>query len=151
MVPEEVEVSDAKRIGRQKHMFFPIPENDVAEALNLFNPFPAELETLYREIGFGLLHRRKGDRNLLLDPISLVNTNQRLGYYQDDRFIEEAFEYIDPEKELLFFRTHSGRYLSISRTDRQGENAVFYRRRMIENSLYDFLYNSMHDSHYFDE
>ncbi len=155
IVPEEVEASEAKRIGRQKHLFFPVPENDITEVLNTFPLFPSELKIFYQKIGFGFLHRRKGERNLLLDPASLINTNLRLGYYQEDPFIKEYFEYINPEKALLFFRTHSGQYLSISCTEEQGENAVFYKKMKIEPSLYDFLYNYFYDSncmkHYMDK
>lgn len=139
--PLKVDISEAKEIGTLRHLFYAVPEIDIKEALTTFNPFPVELLNFYNELGFGFFHRRKGKLNILLDPMSLVNTNLRLGYFKEDPFIMEAFRHFDNEKQLLFFKTHAGQYLSIDRAEKQGKNAIYYKNKQIESSLYDFLYN----------
>lgn len=139
--PQDVDVSKAREIGHLRHLFYAVPEIGIKEAWAMFNPFPVELLNFYNEVGFGFFHRRKGKLNVLLDPVSLVNTNLRLGYFNDDPLIAEAFRYFDSEKQLLFFKIHSGQYFSIGRMEEQGKNAIYYKNKRIESSLYDFLYN----------
>ncbi|MDR2917874.1 MAG: hypothetical protein LBV72_00710 [Tannerella sp.] len=143
----QVDVYEAKRIGKKRHLFFSVPEIDMLEAFKTFNPFPTELKNFYMEIGFGFLHRKKGQLNILLDPVSLVNSNLKLGYFKDDPYIENAFKHCNNEKQLLFFKMHTGQYLSINREEEKDKNAIFYKEKQITSSLYDFLryYNNNPD------
>ncbi|MDR2917738.1 MAG: hypothetical protein LBV72_00020 [Tannerella sp.] len=146
--PLKVDVSEAEDIGRKKHLFFPIPDIDLEEVLKTFDPFPVELKSFHEEIGFGFLHRRKGKLNMLLDPMSLINTNLKLGYFKEDPLIVNAFQHLKVENRLLFFKTHLGQYFSIDRLDAQGKNAVFYKEEQVDSSLYNFLLHYSRDSDY---
>ena len=91
------------------------------------------------------MFRKKGDLNCLLDPLSLINTNLRLGYFKDNIHIQKALEFCNIETQLLFFKTQSNKYLSI---DRLGDkNQVYYQDNIIDESLLNFLtaYNDSDD------
>jgi hypothetical protein len=120
----------------------------IAEALAMFDPFPWELKLFYEEMGFGFMHRKKGEINLLLDPTSLVNINLLLGYNKDDVNINRAMQDCDINEQLLFFRTNDLHYLSISRKRIEGKNPVYYHGKMITDSLEKFLiYYNRNDSY----
>ena len=139
IIAKDLTPSQAKSIGKYRHCFFPVPEIDIGEALTAFDPFPLELKQVYEEIGFGFFHRRKGDINCLLDPLSLKGANLQLGYFKNDDYINQALEFCKVENRLLFFKTQSNQYFSIDRTEKQGENSIYYKGRQVKESLYDFL------------
>jgi len=139
--PLQITADEAKETTRKKHLFFPVLRSDFEEALKKFDPFPVELKAFYKEIGFGFFHRKKGKLNILLDPISLVNINLQLGYYKNDSGVSTGFQFCDSKERLLFFKTHEGLYFSIAKTAQKDKNAVYYNRKQITGSLYDFLYN----------
>lgn len=148
---QTIDVKKAKKIGRMRHFFYAVPELDLQELSKVYDTFPVELSNFYNEIGFGLLNRHKGKLNLLLDPVSLINTNQRLGYFKDDAAIMAAMEYCENNDQLLFFKTYSNQYLSINIKDDMGKNAVFYKGKQIQNSLYEFLEECDNNKKYFDK
>jgi hypothetical protein len=134
-----IEEQGAKSIGNLRHLFFTLPEFQIQEALNTFDPFPEELKMFYHEIGFGFMHRAKlGKFNILFDPMTLIYTNKQVNYFATPE-IEEELKYYDIEKHLLFFKTISNQYLAIDRQTINGKNVIYYRGTAIEDSLYDFL------------
>lgn len=147
LLSEKIDPSEAKKIGRLKHYFFPVPEVDIMKAQEAFNLFPDELDFFYKEIGFGFFFRRKGEVNCLLDPMSLVNVNLQLGYNKEDVHIQKGMQYCDTDKQLLFFKTNSLEYFTIDR-NRGDKNQVCYKGKKVDSSLYDFLYNYYDNSYY---
>jgi hypothetical protein len=139
IIAQDLTPQDAKAIGKFRHCFFPVAEIDIMDALHTFDLFPQELKTFYEEIGFGFFHRRKGDVNCLLDPLSLINTNLQLGYFKDDIYIQQALEFCNIETQLLFFKTQSNQYFSIDRLGMDNVNPVYYKGRQVKKSLSSFL------------
>jgi hypothetical protein len=146
-----IEEEGVKSVGRFSHYFFPLPEFQIQKAVTTYTPFPVELLEFYNKIGFGFLNRAKGKFNILLDPASLINTNQRLDYYGDNPYLAEAAKYYDVEKQLLFFKTYSNLYFSINRVDVNGKNAIFHEGKQIHSSLYEFIEKCYDNSDYFND
>ena len=139
IIAKDLTPEEAKSVSKYRHCFFPVAEIDMMDALAAFDPFPLELKLFYQETGFGFFHRRKGDINYLLDPLSLINTNLQLGYFKEDVYIKQALEFCNIETQLLFFKTQSNHYFTIDRTGKHNENPVYYKGKLVEKSLFDFL------------
>lgn len=148
VTPDLIADRGAKSIGRLRHLFFALPEFQIQEALKAFDPFPEELDALYREIGFGFMYRVKsGKFNTMFDPMTLIHTNRQVGYFATPEIADELACY-DTDNQLLFFRTVSNRYLAIDRNTVDGENAIYYRGRVIDDSLCGFLKRFCSDRDY---
>jgi len=151
ITPKLIQEQGAKSIGRLRHLFFELPEYQIQETLNTFDPFPEELKTLYCEIGFGFMHRAKlGKFNTLFDPMTLIYTNKQVNYFATPETAEEL-KFYDIEKQLLFFKTISNRYLAIDRNTIHGKNKIYYRGTAFGNSLYDFLKNFDFNRYYLNQ
>jgi len=141
----------AKAVGRLRQYFFEVPEYQIQEALTTFNPFPEELKTFYCEIGFGFMHRTKpGQFNSLFDPMTLIYTNNQINYFATPETVAEQ-KYFEIDKQLLFFKSNSNRYIAIDRNTNHGKNKIYYRGTAIEESLYDFLKLLSSDSYYLNQ
>jgi len=148
VTPELISERGAKSIGRLRHLFFALPEFQIHEAEKAFDPFPEELNILYREIGFGFMYRAKsGKFNTLFDPMTLIYTNRQVGYFATPEVAEEL-EFYEMGNQLLFFRTASNRYLAIDRNTVHGKNAVYYQGQVIDDSLLRFLKRFYSDRDY---
>jgi len=148
---EMIQERGVKAMGRLRHLFYDLPEYQIQQALNEFNPFPEELKTLYVEIGFGFMHREKqGKFNSLFDPMTLIYTNNQINYFATPETADELKLY-DIEKHLLFFKTISSHYLAIDRHTNHGRNKIYYKGIVIEESLYDFLRYYISDRYYLNQ
>ena len=124
-----------KSIRKLRHVFYPLSTNDIKVALESFNPFPVELKTFYEEIGFGNFHCNREYVNCLLDPHSLVYINRQMYRFRYDKEVEWAIT----EGRLIFFRTYMYQYLTIEMKDVDGKNAVYYKKRKLDDSLSSFI------------
>jgi len=120
------------------HFYTPYPE-DIPKALAAFDPFPYELKIFYEQIGYGFMHRRKGEINRLLDPVSLILVNLMQDECRYDKKIKETLTHYDTGRQLLFFQTRGGEYIAINRTETNGCNPVFYRQLNLADSLLEFI------------
>lgn len=145
---EFVDKQRVKSIGRLRHLFYTLPEFQIQEAINTFNPFPEELKIFYNEIGFGFMNRAKlGKFDNLFDPMTLIYTNNQINFFATPETADEL-KYYNIEKQLLFCKTISNRYIAIDRDTVQGKNKIYYRGVEIEDSLYSFLKHVDYDRYY---
>lgn len=142
---QELKDSDINKIGRLKHCFYPVPDIYIKKALAAFNPFPAELLEFYETVGFGFMNRQKNIGNCIIDPMSLVYINRQEGYLATER-VKEFAKYYDINQFLIFFHTFENHYFAISRETINGKNAIWYKGKMVQKSLKNFLYYCISDS-----
>lgn len=134
-----MDAGEAKAYSTKRHIFFPVPDLYIEQAVKAFEPFPQELLSFYQEIGFGFFHRKKSIGNCLLDPMSVAYINQNEGYLAENDVAKEYLDVCDTEKFLLFFQTSEQQYLSISRETIDEKNTVWFKEYQLADSLADFL------------
>ena len=141
---EYIETLKTKKLVKLRHNFFSLQEEVINEAITAFDPFPVELEIFYREIGFGYFHSDKERVNRILDPYSLVKMNCLFDRFQNDVELKRALV----EGHLVFFQTYLYQFLTVDRKDINGENAIYYKKQRIADSLLEFLSCYQDNRHY---
>ena len=137
-----------KIVKHQGNKFYPINESvitDVQEELGII--LPRGLKDFYREVGYGFIHSKAYNFNLIMSPKSLCDFRFRRSQFSDSSDLEIYEEY--ERDRLIFFEISEGSYLSIG-FSKSNNGAIFYAQDKIAGSLIEFLEKYQEDENYFD-
>jgi hypothetical protein len=132
---ESLEPKEKERLGKLRHKFYILEDKVIQEALNILEPFPAELKQFWQEIGFGYFHCNRERANRIFDPYSLTQMNNLEDRFKYDTELERALV----DGHLVFFHTSLYQFLTIERKDISGKNAVYYKKQKLSDSLLELL------------
>jgi hypothetical protein len=100
---------------------------------------PAELMTLYKEIGYGFFHVSEENGFMRIpEPFSYRSVNLREDEYKDNPDMDLFDELYEDEK-VLFMELSEGVWLGIDKKDVNGKNAVYFFETKMNDSLVEFL------------
>lgn len=120
------------------HSLSKLSEADVAAVDNIF-PIPKELREFYITTGYGFFHQEYDSSiNRLIGPGGFKAINLREGHYEFDPELDSYEDDLEAGR-LIFFEVNEGIYLTIDKTDHDGQNAIYYNDDQIAPSLESFL------------
>lgn len=135
-----IENNRIQKIVNFKHCFFHLNISDIQDAYEIFQPFPFELKVFYEEIGFGYFYCNKERVNRIFDPMTLVQVNSSARNKELDTPINI--------NRLVFFETFDGEHFSIQSEETYKGNEIYYKGKLVAESLEDFVYQYSQDRYY---
>lgn len=129
---------DDKSAAKAKHSFYSLAQEEIVEAQERMKlRFPLELESFYKQVGYGFMWNE--DDNMfdrVMDPQSVADFYLCEGMYQTNDY-EEHYE----RNFLVFFEVNESSYiaLDLSAKNELGKCPVYYLDSKIANSLEEFL------------
>lgn len=129
-----------KEVVKFKHYFFHLDSDDIQASYETFQPFPVELKVFYEEIGFGYFYCNKERVNRIFDPMTLVQVNSSARNKELDTPINI--------NRLVFFETFNGEHFSIQSEETYKGNEIYYKGKLVAESLEDFVYQYSQDRYY---
>lgn len=129
-----------KEVVKFKHNFFHLNSDEIQIFCETFHPFPVELKIFYEEIGFGYFYCNKERVNRIFDPMTLVQVNSSTRNKELDTPINI--------NRLVFFETFDGKYFSIQCEETYKGNEIYYKGKLVAESLKDFVYQYSQDRYY---
>ncbi len=130
-----VEAKNNKK--ESKHSFYRVSDEQIMLSEKKLNyKLPLELKKFYKTVGYGFFfNSEKNQLNRVLAPLQVAQINLREDFYEYD----PDLEIYDEDDKLIFMEINESVYLTISKDEKQGKNAIYYFDEKIADSLEEFF------------